>query len=68
MALAKTFPFSERWKLQFRADFFNVFDRVSFLDDDAILNDFQKTSSSAFGAITATSDPRIGQLALKLIF
>jgi hypothetical protein len=69
MNAIKNFSFSERWKLQFRAEFFNVFNRANFTDDGTSLTNFQKLSSTNnFGAITSAQDPRIGQLALKLIF
>jgi hypothetical protein len=72
MSLSKTFSITERWKVQLRGEFFNVFNRVSFLSDDGTVgptSNFAKVSStSAFGAITTAADPRIGQLALKLIF
>ena len=67
--LFKNFSFTERLKLQFRAEFFNVLNHASFLDDSASLTNFQKLSSiNSFGAIRQASDPRIGQLALKLLF
>jgi len=70
MGLSKNFSFTERWKLQFRAEFFNVFNRANFMDDSASLTNFQKISAGAFGSFRAgqASDPRIGQLALKLFF
>lgn len=67
MGLSKNFSFSEHLKLQFRAEFFNVFNRVNF--DETAIGNFQNVSSTGnFGAIQQASDPRIGQLALKLIF
>jgi hypothetical protein len=69
MDLVKNFVFTERWKLQFRAEFFNAFNRANFMDDSASLTNFQKLSSTNnFGAIQQAADPRIGQLALKLFF
>ena len=69
MGLSKNFSFTERWKLQFRAEFFNAFNRANFMDDSASLTNFQKLSSTnSFGAIQQAADPRIGQLALKLFF
>jgi len=68
----KNFRFTERWRLEFRAEFFNVFNRANFMDDSVTgvnaLPNFQKVSASSFGAIQQASDPRIGQLALKLYF
>jgi outer membrane receptor protein involved in Fe transport len=69
MGLSKNFSFTERWRLQFRAEFFNIFNRANFMDDGASLTNFQKLSSkNSFGAIQQAADPRIGQLALKLFF
>jgi hypothetical protein len=62
MGLLKNFVFSERWRLQFRAEFFNIFNRTNFNDPTNALN------NSKFGTITSAGDPRIGQLALKLFF
>src|SRR6266700_3601000 len=69
MGLSKNFSFTERMKLQFRAEFFNVFNRPNFMDVSASLTNFQKLSSAnSFGAIQQAADPRIGHLALKLFF
>lgn len=79
MGLGKLFSFSERVKLQFRAEFFNVFNRVNFdecqitggtsLTGASCSNNFIKTGARPnFGALQQTLDPRIGQLGLKLLF
>ena len=66
LSLSKTIPL--RWPkegsgLQFRVEFFNVFNHPQFADPD---NNF---SSPTFGVISSTSvNPRVGQLALKLSF
>ena len=66
LSLSKTIPL--RWPkegsgLQFRVEFFNVFNHPQFADPD---NNF---SSATFGVISSTSvNPRVGQLALKLSF
>lgn len=49
--------------MQFRAEFFNVFNRANFNNPNTSLNNL-----STFGTITAAGDPRIGQLALKFLF
>jgi hypothetical protein len=67
MGLFKDIPLHERWKLQFRAEFFNVFNRVNFQQPNQS-NQVDTVSSAGFGSIRAANDPRIGQLALKLIF
>jgi hypothetical protein len=61
--LSKNFPFAERWKLQFRAEFFNVLNRTNFGDASNRLS-----TTNSFGTIQSASEPRIGQLALKLSF
>jgi len=68
MAIAKNFSFTESIKLQFRAEFFNIFNRVNF-DETTATGNFAKLSSKGnFGALQQAGDPRIGQLAVKLFF
>jgi hypothetical protein len=63
MALSKTTPLSgERTKLEFRAEFFNIFNHANFMNPVTNINSFQ------FGQIVQTRDPRIIQLALRLSF
>jgi hypothetical protein len=50
------------FKLQFRAEFFNIFNRANFLDPGTTL------SAAGFGSIKSANSPRIGQLAMKLSF
>jgi hypothetical protein len=68
MGFTKNFNFTERYKLQFRAEFFNLFNRVNF-DESIATGNFAKLSAKgSFGALNQATDPRIGQLALKLFF
>jgi hypothetical protein len=67
MGLFKDIPLRERWKLQFRAEFFNVFNRVNFQQPNQS-NQVDTVTSGGFGSIRAANDLRIGQLALKIIF
>jgi len=61
--LGKEIPlFWEGHKLQFRAEFFNLFNRVNFNNPNNNLG------SAQFGRITASGDPRVIQFALKYIF
>ncbi|GAB4242574.1 MAG: hypothetical protein Kow00109_18300 [Acidobacteriota bacterium] len=64
MGLFKNFrlPFSEESKLQFRAEVFNLFNRVNLYLPNVDL------SSPLFGRSTATFAPREIQLALKIVF
>jgi hypothetical protein len=48
--------------LQFRAEFFNAFNHVQFNNPDGSIND------STFGVVSSAGNPRIGQVAVKLIF
>src|SRR5581483_10135856 len=65
--LFKEFPFAaERVHLQFRAEFFNVFNRVNF--NNPANSTTPSFSAGGFGTLTSAQDPRIGQLALKLLF
>ena len=53
---------TERTAMEFRAEFFNIFNHAQFMNPGGDIN------SSNFGLVTAARDPRIGQLALKLQF
>jgi hypothetical protein len=62
MALLKDTRLTESINLQFRAEYFNVFNHAQFQTPSGNIN------SSVFGLVTNANDPRIGQLALKLVF
>jgi carboxypeptidase family protein/TonB-dependent receptor-like protein len=85
--LAKDIPlYRERVKLQFKAEFFDLFNHANFMNPGMSSGNYNSTSSiqngpnassSGLGQITADNSnngassvlsPRIGQLALKLIF
>jgi len=62
-ALTKTIPVTERFRAEFRSEFFNVMNLVNFSTPSGSI------TSSSFGKITATTgNPRIIQFALKLRF
>jgi hypothetical protein len=65
VALSKNTKFSERCTLQFRAEFFNVFNHTQF---QAVASSTGNFNSPEFGQASAAADARIGQLALKLQF
>jgi hypothetical protein len=71
LTLAKNFAFTERTKLQFRAEFFNVFNHVQFGLPALAVFDSGNYSGSA-GALSFTSSPGLGgrniQFGLKLTF
>ncbi|HZS53312.1 MAG TPA: TonB-dependent receptor [Bryobacteraceae bacterium] len=66
LAVARSFPIKEAIRMEFRAEAFNVFNRVRFGAGDTQLQD------ANFGHLTSSSDllntPRQLQLALKLYF
>ncbi|HEV2176849.1 MAG TPA: carboxypeptidase regulatory-like domain-containing protein [Terriglobia bacterium] len=62
LAAIKNVKLSERFRGQFRAEFFNAFNHVSFNS----FNNF--TDSSAFGQLNGDFEPRIIQFGLKLYF
>jgi len=77
--LTKNFNFTERYKLQFRAEFYNVFNHTMFNDvfqtiPDRLPTDIAFTSIpelqkvSQFGQFFSTRDPRQIQLGLKFYF
>ncbi|PYT76274.1 MAG: hypothetical protein DMG42_05735 [Acidobacteria bacterium] len=75
LSLFKQFRFTERYRLQFRAEFFNAFNHPNFANPNASLN-----SPGSFGKVSNTlspilgtgsggpGDPREVQFALKLYF
>jgi hypothetical protein len=70
LALAKSFVFSESRgsRLEFRAETFNTWNHTQFKGDINNGGISNNIGSSNFGAVTAAFDPRVFQLALKLIF
>ena len=74
IAVARTFgiPGSNRVRFQFRGELFNAFNQVNFSVplSATVMNTAVSTSASAtnFGRITVAADPRIGQVAFKLLW
>ena len=58
----KNFRWSGDMNVQFRAEFFNVFNTVNFNNPNTTV------TSANFGRITAAQDPRIMQFGLKFGF
>ena len=62
VGMFRSFSFRERLSLQLRGEFFNVLNRANFNNPTTTM------SSGGFGSISGAADPRIGQVALKLVF
>jgi hypothetical protein len=62
VSVVRNFQIRERFRLQFRAEFFNLFNHANFQFPN--LN----ADTSAFGKITGALDPRQSQFALKASF
>jgi hypothetical protein len=70
-ALLKNTMITERFNLQFRAEFFNIFNHAQFLTPSGITGFNIATgaaTSQSFGFVPGANPPRIGQLSLKLNF
>ncbi len=80
MQLSKYINFTERWKLQLRAEYFNIFNHPNFAPESTSagtvngtdqISAFDKLNgNSTFGTFRAgqAGDPRVAQLAVKLFF
>jgi hypothetical protein len=62
MALLKSTRPTERLTVEFRAEFFNLFNHAQFNNPNG------NFANSDFGRVTSARDPRIGQVGLKLSF
>lgn len=60
--VSQLFPIWQRVRLEVRGEAFNVLNRLNPSNPTATLN------SANFGKILAASDPRIVQVAMKLVF
>ena len=60
--ILKNFLFTERFRLQFRTEVFNLFNRTN------LNNPNTNMVSNLFGQITSAGPPRILQLALRFSF
>jgi len=68
-ALLKDTHITERFDLQFRGEFFNLFNHAQFLTPSGITGFSGGVATSAsFGQVSGTLPGRIGQLSLKLNF
>jgi hypothetical protein len=66
LSLAKTFPVYERLHVEFRADAFNAFNHTQWT---GVNTTFPSGSSQfPFGMVSGAREPRIGQVAAKVVF
>jgi Carboxypeptidase regulatory-like domain len=71
LALLKNTGITERVNVQFRAEFFNLFNHAQFLGPNGITGfgaGGGPPTSASFGDVSAAQPPRIGQLSLKFSF
>ena len=74
LSLFKDFRFTEQWRLQFRAEFFNAFNHPNFASPEGSISSlgFGKVSNTLAPILGTDSggpgDPREIQFALKLYF
>ncbi len=62
LAIEKNFEFRERWRLQFRTEFFNAWNHAQFENPDSMVGD------ANFGQFTRARDAREIQFGLKLLW
>ena len=60
--ITKIVPITEAMSLQFRGEFFNIFNHAQFINPSGDI------SSSNFGNVTNARDPRIGQVSAKFVW
>jgi hypothetical protein len=63
LAIHKNTPINDRMNVQFRAEFFNIWNHAQFFPPDGNITD-----GSTFGEISKARDPRLIQFALKFLF
>jgi hypothetical protein len=68
MALLKDTRLSETTKLEFRAEFFNLFNHTQFSAVNGNISGAGQQTPFGFGDALSTQEARIGQLSLKLLF
>jgi len=62
MALVKDLRLTESKSMEFRAEWFNIFNHAQFGSPNG------NVDSSIFGLVTSANAPRIGQVAIKFVF
>ena len=64
LAFHKNTRIGERMALEFRAEFFNLFNHAQFMNPGSVVGEV----NGSLGQVTSARDGRIGQMALKLSF
>ncbi|MBZ5593842.1 MAG: TonB-dependent receptor [Acidobacteriia bacterium] len=67
-SLLKDTKLTERFKMEFRAEFFNLVNHAQFSKVDGNISDGDVTQGGTFGKVLRARDPRLIQFAMKLIF
>ncbi len=67
-SLLKDTTLAERIKLEFRAEFFNIANHAQFTKVDGNISDGSVQSGGTFGKVLQARDPRLIQLAMKVVF
>jgi hypothetical protein len=62
MSVGRKFSFTERWKLEYKSEFFNIMNHANWNSPTTAIN------SANFGQITGFGGPRLIQMSLKLHF
>ncbi len=67
-SLLKDIRLNERFKMEFRGEFFNIANHAQFSQVDGNISDGPVSQGGTFGKVIRARDPRLIQFALKLIF
>ena len=67
-SLMKDTQLAERYKMEFRAEFFNIVNHAQFTKVDGNISDGDPLQGGTFGKVLQARDPRLVQFALKFIF
>jgi hypothetical protein len=68
VSLMKVVSLSERVAVNFRGEFFNLFNHAQFTKVDGNISDGDVATGGTFGKVLRTRNPRLVQFALKLVF
>lgn len=63
LGVHKSFELTERTRLEFRTEVFNLMNHTQFLNPDGNITD-----GASFGRVSAARDPRLVQVAVRLTF